>query len=128
MTREEVNQTLNELCEYGGMMLDWRYVEAIKIAAIFYETGEDTATKKEKSCKDCKHQKFREAYSCVETPCDACYEASHFEPKQTATEEDKSCLKCRYYPNTAPCDSCDGYSNYNEWQTTTKGVSNADSD
>lgn len=48
MTREEVNQILNKLCEYGGMMLDWQYVEAIKIAAIFYETGEDTATKEGK--------------------------------------------------------------------------------
>ena len=45
MTREEVNQTLNKLCQYGGMMLDWQYIEAIRIAAIFYETGEDTATK-----------------------------------------------------------------------------------
>ena len=45
MTREEVNQALNELCQYGGMMLGRKYVEAIKIAAIFYETGEDTATK-----------------------------------------------------------------------------------
>ena len=51
MTREEVNQTLNELCQYGGMMLDWRYIEAIKIAAIFYETGEDTATNKK--CATC---------------------------------------------------------------------------
>lgn len=51
MTREEVNQTLNKLCQYGGMMLDWRYIEAIKIAAIFYETGEDTATNK--SCATC---------------------------------------------------------------------------
>ena len=48
MTREEVNQSLNKLCEYGGMMLDWQYVEAIRIAAIFYETGEDTATKENK--------------------------------------------------------------------------------
>jgi len=45
MTREEVNQTLNELCQYGGMMLGERYVEAIKIAASFYETGKDTAMK-----------------------------------------------------------------------------------
>ena len=81
MTREEVNQTLNELCEYGGMMLDWRYVEAIKIAAIFYETGKDTATE-EKSCENCKYRKFREAYSCVETPCNTCYEASHFATKE----------------------------------------------
>ena len=43
MTREEVNQALDELCQYGGMVLGGRHVEAIKIAAIFYETGEDTA-------------------------------------------------------------------------------------
>lgn len=81
MTREEVNQTLNKLCQYGGMMLDWQYVEAIRIAAIFYETGKDTATK-EKSCENCKYKCFRETYSCVETPCNACYEASHFATKE----------------------------------------------
>lgn len=48
MTREEVNQALNNLCEYGGMMLEGKYVEAIRIAAIFYETGKDTATKESK--------------------------------------------------------------------------------
>lgn len=41
---------------------------------------------KEKSCKDCKYQSFREAYSCVETPCNACYEASHFETKEGDAE------------------------------------------
>ena len=35
-----------------------------------------------KSCKNCKNQKFSETYSCVQTPCDACYEASCFEPKE----------------------------------------------
>ena len=34
--------------------------------------------------------------------------------------EEKSCSNCLYYPNTAPCDSCDGYSNHNKWQTATK--------
>ena len=52
MTREEVNQALNELCQYGRMILGRKYVEAIKIAAIFYETGEDTVME-EKNCANC---------------------------------------------------------------------------
>ena len=46
-----------------------------------------TTTKQEKSCKNCKYQKFREAYSCVETPCDVCYEGSCFETKEFETKE-----------------------------------------
>ena len=61
MTREEVNQTLDKLCEYGGMMLDWQYVEAIRIAAIFYETGEDTAEEPYKEDKEKGYDETRTA-------------------------------------------------------------------
>ena len=47
---------------------------------------EQTATK-EKSCETCEYECFRETYSSTESPCDACYDMSHFMPKQTATKE-----------------------------------------
>ena len=37
MTREEVIKTLDELLQYGGMMMSEKYIEAIRIAAISFE-------------------------------------------------------------------------------------------
>ena len=96
MTREEVNQTLNKLCEYGGMMLDWQYVEAIRIAAVFYETGKDTATKEKQTERKCESCKYHDE-------CGGCLDSSalcRYTPQQTAKEEAskvrKSCNNCKW--------------------------------
>jgi len=90
MIREEVNQTLNELCQYGGIMLGSRYVEAIRIAAIFYETGEDTATKEDCALTDCK---CNDNGRCTDG---LAYKESCYDCYQTAMEEEKSCENCKY--------------------------------
>ena len=66
----------------------------------------------------CNHQNCNDIPSGFPRECDSEFkrqEMNIYEPKQTATKE-KSCSNCLYYPNTAPCDSCEGYSNYNEQQ------------